>query len=143
MCQGCRGSTTVNLQIKTYPNAAPDPSVVSNKIIVSSNLIGIATVRIRVRVWFGSAEYRVYKKRNPTLMLYNSDKQNFHSSILALLFSLIFCLFNEGSLAYFRQITNSAEVTLLPEVVILRFLKICIYNYVVRRKGRNERQFES
>ena len=30
-------------------------------------------------------------------MLYNSDKQNFHSFILALLFSLIFWLFNEGS----------------------------------------------
>ena len=40
-------------------------------------------------IWF----YKVYEKRNPTLILYNLDKTNFYSFILALLFSLIFCLF--------------------------------------------------
>ena len=45
-------------------------------------------------IWF----YKVYKKRNPTLILYNSNKTNFYSFILASLFSLIFCLFNEGHL---------------------------------------------
>ena len=43
-------------------------------------------------------------------MLYNSDKTNFHSFILGSLFSLIFCLLNEGLLVYFRRITTSAEV---------------------------------
>ena len=42
-------------------------------------------------------------------MLYNSDKTNFHSFILGSLFSLIFCLYNEGSLVYFRQKSTSAE----------------------------------
>ena len=42
-------------------------------------------------------------------MLYNSDKTNLHSFILGSPFSLIFCLYNEGSLVYFRQIATSAE----------------------------------
>ena len=52
----------------------------------------------------------VYKKRNPSLLSYNSDKTNFYSFVLGSLFSLIFCRFHEGSLDYFRQITTSAEV---------------------------------
>ena len=42
-------------------------------------------------------------------MLYNLDKTNLHFFILELLFSLIFCLFNEGSPVYSRQIAISAE----------------------------------
>ena len=42
--------------------------------------------------------YRAYQiKRNPILMLLTSDKIKFNSLILRSVFSLIFCLFNEGS----------------------------------------------
>ena len=63
-------------------------------------------------------------------MLYNSDKTNSHSFILKSLFSLIFCLYNEGSLVYFRQITTSAEAIYHAEAVTLRCLKICI-NFII------------
>ena len=51
----------------------------------------------------------VSETRNPTLTLYNLDKTKFHSLILGSIVSLIICLFKEGSLVYFRQITTSAE----------------------------------
>ena len=50
---------------------------------------------------------RYIKKRNPILTFYNSDKTNFHSFILRLIFKPD--VFNEGSLVHFRQIKNSAE----------------------------------
>ena len=66
-----------------------------------------------------SSVYRVYQKiRNPNLMLYNSDKRNSYLFMSGSLFALIFCLFNEGS-------------------PFFKCLKICIYNYVVKRNGRN------
>ena len=70
-------------------------------------------------------------------MLYNSDKTNFHSFILESLFSPIFCLYNERSLVYFRQITTSVEEIYQKRSSLdaSKFVFIIIL-YVVKRKGR-------
>ena len=65
-------------------------------------------------------------------MLYNSDKTNLHSFILGSPFSLIFCLYNEGHLFILGK--YSAEAIYLKRS--FWDASICIYNYVVKRKGR-------
>ena len=72
------------------------------------------------------------------MILHNSDKTNFHFFILASLFSLIFCLFNKGSFVYFMQIKIQQKK--FTRSNHFDMFKICIYNLVVKHKGRQEKQ---
>ena len=74
---------------------------------------------------------RVYKKkRNLTLMHYNSDVPSFYSFIFGSMFNLISSMFNEGSLIYFKQIENFLKWSFSDAT---KFAFIC--NYVVKRQA--------
>ena len=51
-------------------------------------------------------------------------------NILGSLFSLIYCLYNEGSLVYFRQIPNSAEVIYEKQSDLSKFVFVIMLSRV-------------
>ena len=118
------------IYISLYNNqAARGPLFVLINYCITSNRVSITEQKTAKCCLFFKYIYGVYKKPSSTLMPFNSDKMNFYSFILGSLFSLILCLFNEGSCPCLFQATSNFSGRNLPEAIILRCLKISISNY--------------
>ena len=92
--------------------------------------------------WVINAFYRMYKKNGIQLWCFiTRTKQTSTPSVwYHFLACMVFFLFNEGSLVYFRQITTSAEVIYQKRLFWDASKFVFIYNYVVKHKGRKYRQ---